>query len=68
MPTIFNDGRRLAAAARRLDRAAKSLPVACPPGHHHRRVRSHPFPGQIRMEVLDPIDLHARYGDDLYVG
>ncbi len=67
---ILNDGRRLARWLRadRIGRL-KSLPVALalPWGITIDAFGHIPFPAKIRMEVLDPIDLHARYGDDLDV-
>ena len=68
---ILNDGRRLARWLRadRIGRL-KALPVALalPWGVTVGDVLGHiPFPAKIRMRVLAPIDLRARYGDDLDV-
>lgn len=63
---VFNDGRRLAQLLR-LDKMMRvktvpitfSLPWGVIPGDFFHI----PFPAKIRMRVLEPIDLQARFGD-----
>lgn len=64
---VFNDGRKMAKRLR-MDKLMRvktlpftfSLPWGILPGDFFHI----PFPAKIRMQVLEPIDLQARYGDN----
>jgi 1-acyl-sn-glycerol-3-phosphate acyltransferase len=64
---VLNDGRATAKALR-LDKLArvKSLPLtlSVPWGLLPLPLPHFPLPAKIRMQVLEPIDLRARFGDD----
>jgi 1-acyl-sn-glycerol-3-phosphate acyltransferase len=64
---VLNDGRR-AAKLLRLDKLArvKSLPMtlSIPWGLSPFPLPHFPLPAKIRMQVLEPIDLRARFGDE----
>lgn len=64
---VLNDGRRTAQALR-LDKLlrVKSLPMtlSVPWGLLPVPLPNFPLPAKIRMQVLEPIDLHARFGSD----
>jgi 1-acyl-sn-glycerol-3-phosphate acyltransferase len=64
---VLNDGRRTAKLLR-LDKLArvKSMPMtlSLPWGLSPLPLPHFPFPAKIRIQVLEPIDLHARFGDE----
>jgi 1-acyl-sn-glycerol-3-phosphate acyltransferase len=64
---VLNDGRRTAKLLR-LDKLArvKSMPMtlSLPWGLSPLPLPHFPLPAKIRMQVLEPIDLRARFGDD----